>query len=182
MSKTLLVLAHTDYDHSFANKELVTQMMKIIPNIELVHIDKEYPDLKIDVKKEQEKLLKSDVIIFQFPLYWYNAPSSLRKWIEDVFKHGFSHGSKGKSLNGKKLIVSLTTGAPAECFKESKDTIENLMHGMELLCKLCGMKYLGVVYTFGVSYLLRDKPELLKQRTNDLIEHAKKVAGLVKNA
>ena len=182
MSKILLVLSHTDYEHSFANKELVGHLMKIIPNIELDHIDKLYPDSKIDIKTEQEKLIKSDVIIFQFPLYWYNAPSSLRKWIEVVFKHGFSHGSKGKALNGKKLIVSLTTGAPGECFKNGKDTIENLMHGMELLCKLCGMKYLGVVYTCGVSYLLRDQPELLKQRTNDLIEHSKKVANMVKNA
>ena len=181
MPKTLLVLAHTDYEHSFANKELVNEMMKIIPNIELLHIDKEYPDLKIDIKKEQERLLKSDIIIFQFPLYWYNAPSSLRKWIEDVFKHGFSHGAKGKSLNGKKLIISLTTGAPADCFKE-KNCIENLMQGMECLSNLCGMKYLGVVYTCGVSYLLRDKPELLNQRINDLKEHAKKVSDLVKNA
>ena len=101
MSKTLLVLAHTDYDNSFANKEIVGQLMKLVPNIELVHIDKEYPDLKIDIEKEQAKLVKSDVIIFQFPLYWYNAPSSLRKWIEVVFKHGFSHGTKGKALNGK---------------------------------------------------------------------------------
>ena len=181
MSKTLLVLAHTDYENSFANKELVAQIRKLIPDIEFLHIDKEYPDLKIDIKKEQERLLRNDVIIFQFPLFWYNAPSSLRKWIEVVFQHGFSHGSKGKSLNGKKLIVSLTTGAPEQCYKEEKDTIENLMHGMELLCKLCGMKYMGVVYTFGVSYLLRDKPELLKQRTNDLFEHAKKVVNLTKN-
>ena len=28
---------------------------------------------------------------------------------------------------------------------------------MELLCKLCEMKYMRVVYTFGVSNLLRDK-------------------------
>ena len=182
MSKILLVLSHTDYEHSFANKELVGHLMKIIPNIELDHIDQLYPDSKIDIKTEQEKLIKSDVIIFQFPLYWYNAPSSLRKWIEDVFKHGFSHGSKGKALNGKKLIVSLTTGAPGQCFKDGKDTIENLMHGMECLCRLCGMKYLGVVYTCGVSYLLRDKPELLNQRKKDLEDHAKKVADMVKNA
>ena len=181
-SKTLLVLSHTDYDNSFANKKLVEQLLKLIPNIELDHVDKEYPDGKIDIKKEQEKLLKSDVIIFQFPLFWYNAPSSLRRWIEVVFQHGFSHGSKGKSLNGKKLIVSLTTGAPEQFYKEEKDSAENLMHGMECLCKLCGMKYLGVVYTYGVSYLLRDKPELLQARTKDLEDHAKKVADLVKNA
>jgi len=66
MSKILLVLSHTDYEHSFANKELVGHLMKIIPNIELDHIDQLYPDSKIDIKTEQEKLIKSDVIILQF--------------------------------------------------------------------------------------------------------------------
>ena len=46
MSKILLVLSHTDYEHSFANKELVGHLMKIIPNIELDHIDQLYPDSK----------------------------------------------------------------------------------------------------------------------------------------
>ena len=55
------------------------------------------------------------------------------------------------------------------------------MHGMELLCILCEMKYMGVVFIFDVSYFFRDKPELLMQRTNDLFEHAKKVAKLTKN-
>ena len=55
------------------------------------------------------------------------------------------------------------------------------MHGMECLGRLCGMKYLGVVYTFGVSYLLRDKPELLKERTKDLEKHSQKVADIVKS-
>ena len=87
-------------------------MKKLIPDIKFLHIDKEYPDLKINLKKDQERLLRNDIIIFQFPLFWYNTPSSLRKWIEVVFQYGFSHFSKGKFLNGKKLIESLTTGAP----------------------------------------------------------------------
>ena len=180
-TKILLVLSHTDYENSFANKEIVNKLMTLIPNIELDHVDKIFSDSNIDIKKEQDKLVKSDIIIFQFPLFWYNAPSSLRKWIEVVFQHGFSHGAKGKSLNGKKLLISLTTGAPEQSYKEEKDSIENLMHGMECLCRLCGMKYLGVVYTFGVSYLLRDKPELLNERTKDLEKHAQKVADIVKS-
>ena len=117
------------------DKRIVEKLMKAIPNIELDHIDKLYPDLKIDIKKEQEKLVQNDIIIFQFPLYWYNAPSSLKKWIEDVFQHGFSHGSKGKALHGKKLLLSVTAGAPAEHFKEAKYSLDNLMSGMEYLCK-----------------------------------------------
>ena len=52
---------------------------------------------------------------------------------------------------------------------------------MEILCKLCGIKYMIVVHTFGISHLLKDKPDLLKQRTNDLLEHAKKDAYLPKS-
>ena len=106
-TKILLVLSHTDYENSFANKEIVNKLMTLIPNIELDHVDKIFSDSNIDIKKEQDKLIKSDIIIFQFPLFWYNAPSSLRKWIEVVFQHGFSHGAKGKSLNGKKLLSLL---------------------------------------------------------------------------
>ena len=78
-TRILLVLSHTDYENSFANKEIVNKLMTLIPNIELDHVDKIYSDSNIDVKKEQDKLVKSDIIIFQFPLFWYNAPSSLRK-------------------------------------------------------------------------------------------------------
>ena len=35
--------------------------------------------------------------------------------------------------------------------------------------------------TYGVSYLIRDKPEILKERTKDLEEHAKKIEEIVKN-
>ena len=58
MSKVLIVLSHTDYDHSFANKELVEKLMKMSPNVELDHIDQLSPDLKFDIKKEQENWLE----------------------------------------------------------------------------------------------------------------------------
>ena len=62
-----------------------------------------YPDFKIDVKKEQEKLVKADSIILQFPMFWYNAPALMRQWFESVLEHGFAYGSKGKALEGKKI-------------------------------------------------------------------------------
>ena len=177
----LLVLSHPDFSNSFANKFLLSQLQSLLPNLQVDNIDEQYPTLKFDLEKEQQKLVESEVIIFQFPMYWYNAPSSLRKWIEDVFKHGFSHGSSGKALNGKKLVVSVTTGAPGEFYEGAKDCVENLLHGFECLCKLCGMKYLGVAYTCGVSYLIRDKPELLEQRKGDLKKQANKIVELIKS-
>ena len=51
-------------------------------------------------------------------MYWYNAPALMRLWFEQVLEHSFAYGSKGTSLKGKKLLVSFTTGAALDDYKE----------------------------------------------------------------
>ena len=82
------------------------------------HIAELYPDGKFDIKAEQEALAAADTIILQFPVYWYAYPALLKKYIDDVFAHGFAHGSTGTRLKGKTLIVSCTTGAPYDAYAE----------------------------------------------------------------
>ena len=117
MSKILLLVAHPNLDNQIANKKILEKFQKLHPEAEIDILYKLYPDFKIDVKKEQEKLLKSDYIILQFPMYWYNAPALMRQWFESVLEHGFVYGSKSKSLEGKKLILSISTGSPLDAFK-----------------------------------------------------------------
>ena len=38
-----------------------------------------YPDLFIDIKREQQLLAKHDIIIFQHPFYWYSSPPILKQ-------------------------------------------------------------------------------------------------------
>ena len=102
MSKTLFVLCHPNFKNSFANKTLVEKIKSKIPDIEIDNIHELYPDLKIDVKAEQEKLLKADTIILAFPMFWFSCPHFLSKWIEDVFAHGFAYGTNAYKLEGKK--------------------------------------------------------------------------------
>ena len=104
MTKVLLVVAHPNIKNSIANKTIVEQFLKLNKDTELDELYKLYPDFKIDVKKEQEKLIKADVVVLQFPMYWYNAPALIRQWFESVLEHGFAYGSKGKALEGKRLI------------------------------------------------------------------------------
>ena len=48
--------------------------LKLIYGDNLSILDELYPDFKIDIKREQEKLEKSDIIVLQFPLFWlWNA-------------------------------------------------------------------------------------------------------------
>lgn len=97
MSKNILIVAgHPDLKNdSLANKTILEEVKKALPEVELDILSDLYPDYQIDVAAEQDKLREADVIIFQYPLYWYMTPSLLNKWIERVFVHGFSHGSTG---------------------------------------------------------------------------------------
>ncbi|MBQ3760295.1 MAG: NAD(P)H-dependent oxidoreductase [Synergistaceae bacterium] len=118
MSKILVVSGHTDLKgNSFANKIILSRLEEIMPEAEYVYLDSEYPDWKFDVEREQNRLRNADVIVMQFPFFWYGVPSLMHKWMEEVFVHGFSHGSKGKALVGKKLLISFTSGAPEEMYQ-----------------------------------------------------------------
>ena len=74
-----------------------------------------------DIAAEQEKLLWTDAIIFQFPLWWYGVPAILKGWIERVYAYRFAYGYKDGTnayrfgegiLSGKRALVSVTTGGP----------------------------------------------------------------------
>ena len=98
MSKILMVVAHPNIEASLGNRDIIENFKQLHPDAEIDELYKLYPDFKIDVKKEQEKLVKADFIILQFPMYWYNAPALMRQWFESVLEHGFAYGSKGKAL------------------------------------------------------------------------------------
>ncbi|MEL5879224.1 NAD(P)H-dependent oxidoreductase [Cereibacter sphaeroides] len=45
-----------------------------------------------DVAAEQEKLRRADLLILQFPLWWFTMPAILKGWVDRVFAHGFAYG------------------------------------------------------------------------------------------
>src|SRR3984957_11140223 len=60
-----------------------------------------YPDLTIDVLAEQVAMAVSDIVVLQFPLYWYSVPALLREWVALVWVPGWAYGKGGRVLNGK---------------------------------------------------------------------------------
>lgn len=75
-----------------------------------------------DVKAEQEKLLWADVLILQFPLWWFTMPAVLKGWVDRVYAYGFAYGVGEHSdhrwgdrygegrLAGKRAMLIVTTG------------------------------------------------------------------------
>lgn len=183
MSKVLVVSGHPDLNDSLANKTILNELENKLDNIEIVYLDKEYPDFKIDVEKEQARLLEADIIVLQYPVFWYHLPSILERWMEQVFQHGFSHGSTGDKLKGKKLIASFTTGAPNELYHRDGPMgyeIEDFLPALKATCNLTQMDFSGYVYTGGVSYQSRNDEKIANEIKLKAIDHSDKVVELIK--
>ncbi|AIQ54515.1 NAD(P)H-dependent oxidoreductase [Paenibacillus sp. FSL R7-0331] len=111
---TLVILAHPDLEHSRVNKRWRQALLEHPAEITVHELYEEYHNWEIDVAKEQGLLEAHDLIIFQFPLYWYSYPPLLKKWLDDVFTHGWAYGSNGTRLRGKKLGIAVSIGDKKE--------------------------------------------------------------------
>jgi NAD(P)H dehydrogenase (quinone) len=75
-----------------------------------------------DVKAEIEKLLWADILLLQFPLWWFTMPAILKGWVDRVFAYGFAYGVGEHSdkrwgdrygegtLAGKRAMLMVTIG------------------------------------------------------------------------
>lgn len=175
----LLVSGHTNLKgDSVANKTIIEEFCRLRPETEVSLLDELYPDFHIDVAAEQEKLVRADVIILQFPIFWYSQPSILHRWMEDTFLHGFAHGSKGKALVGKRLIASFTAGAPQEAYGEG-GAEAFIMPPVQGTAALTGMTLLEPVITYGVSYTSRTDPAAIADMQERAKAHAARLAEVV---
>jgi NAD(P)H dehydrogenase (quinone) len=72
----------------------------------------------LDVEAEIAKLETADLMIWQFPLWWFSVPGILKGWVDKVFAFNRIYGRGrfyGKGvLRGKRALLSLTTGGSGE--------------------------------------------------------------------
>uniref|UniRef100_A0A8C3Q577 Flavodoxin-like fold domain-containing protein n=1 Tax=Geospiza parvula TaxID=87175 RepID=A0A8C3Q577_GEOPR len=47
--------------------------------------------LSKDLVEEQKKVQEADLLIFQFPLFWFNMPAILKGWMDRVLVQGFAY-------------------------------------------------------------------------------------------
>ncbi|WP_026971025.1 NAD(P)H-dependent oxidoreductase [Aliagarivorans marinus] len=156
MSQVLVISGHPDLDGSYTNSVIIDELAQRISNIEVRRLDRLYPDYQIDVAAEQQAMLDADVIVLQFPFYWYSVPALMKKWVDDVFSFNFAYGPEGDKLKGKDFILSFTVGGPAESYQPlgyNHFTIEQMLRPLEQTAYLAGMNYRSPVYTHRMVYI-----------------------------
>jgi NAD(P)H dehydrogenase (quinone) len=69
-----------------------------------------------ELEAELEKIEWCDLMIWQFPLWWFGLPAALKGWVDRVFAMGRAYGGNrvyGSGVfQGKRAMLSLTTGGP----------------------------------------------------------------------
>ncbi len=151
MSKLIVYYAHPGHNHSHVNKYMA-RVAAQIDGITYVDLYAEYPRFDIDVNVEQQRLLDHDVILFQFPVFWYSTPSIIREWQDLVLEHGFAYGKKGDKLTGKHMLLAVTAAGPADAYTDKgyqHYPLRTFLTPLEQAARLCSMHFTAPYVLFG---------------------------------
>lgn len=165
MKKTLVIASHTYFDQSTATAAILNKLSEV-PQVTVRNLDTIYTDYNVDAATEQQLLLDADVVVFQFPLFWYSVPSLMKRWLDDVFSYGFAFGSSGDKLKGKKVIISVTTGGPEEGYSATGyngHTIYELLLPLRQTFNLAQMEYAGLYVSFSMGAMTKGEQVVLEK-------------------
>ncbi|MGH8433362.1 MAG: NAD(P)H-dependent oxidoreductase [Pseudomonas sp.] len=122
--------------------------------------------LAADIQGELDKLLWADLLILNFPLYWFSTPAILKGWIDRVLVSGICYGGKRfydqGGLAGKKALVTLTLGGREYMFGEEaihgplEDMLRPLLRGT---LAYVGMQVLAPFVAWHVPYISHEARE-----------------------
>ena len=143
MPSLLLYYAHPGHQHSRANRRLFERAEE---NQTLTTVDlyAKYPRLNIDVDAEQELLIAHDIIVFQFPLFWYSSPALIKQWLDLVLEHGFAYGTGGDKLKGKTMMLAVTAAGPEDAYTKDgyqHHDLRTFLTPFEQTAGLCQMNF-----------------------------------------
>ncbi len=151
MARLIVYYAHPGHKHSHANRDMHARAREVT-GITVVDLYAEYPRFDIDVEREQQRLLEHDIVLMQFPLFWYSTPSLLKEWIDLVLEHGFAYGRGGDKLTGKCLMLAVTAAGPESAYREDgyqRYPIRTFLTPLERTAGLCHTDFLPPFVLYG---------------------------------
>ena len=186
VSNILIISGHPNLEDSYANKLILDRLEASDLNTHIRYLDRIYANGACDVAQEQAHMRAADIIVFQFPLYWYAVPAIMKQWMEDVYTFGFAFGPDGSQLRGKKFIASVTVGGSAEKYKsaeikENCKSIASFLKPVTELAKFSAMVPQEIIYTFQMAYIkgVHEHENAVLDRAES---HAEKLITAIKSA
>lgn len=145
-----------------------------------------------DLQDEVDKYVWADVIIYHIPIWWFNVPNQVKKYIDEVFTHGhqngiyFSDGRRsanptrnygtGGLLQGRKYMLTTTWNAPQEAFTlegeffNQTSVDDGVMFGFHRMNAFVGLSSLESFHFYDVM-----KNPNIEQSQKNYIQHLNNV-------
>ena len=139
-----MLFAHPALQKSRVNRKLIRYVIDI-EGVTVHDLYEAYPDFHIDVVHEQALLVKNEIIIFHYPVFWFSTPAILKEWMDLVLQHGWAYGREGTALRGKKMLSVISTGGRESLYRKGgyhRHTIREFLNPIRQTAALCGMEYL----------------------------------------
>jgi NAD(P)H dehydrogenase (quinone) len=135
-----------------------------------------------DVQKEIDKLMAADVLLLQFPMWWFSMPAILKGWVDRVFAFGkaydFGRTWDAGVFAGRRAMLSFTLSAPEAAFYADgrNGDMERVLwpiHGG--LLALCGYSVLPPFIAHGIPFIgeeaMQAELERYREYLRNLDEH-----------
>lgn len=144
MPRILILFAHPRLEKSRANRALATRL-PAHRNITFHDLYEQYPDLNIDIRREQTLLEAHDMVVLHHPFYWYSVPPIMKQYFDLVYGFGWAYGPGGTALKGKHCFHVLTSGGNEQAYSVDGfhgNDLHAFMLPLQRTATLCGMHWL----------------------------------------
>jgi len=158
----LILFAHPALQKSRVNRKLIRYVVDI-EGVTVHDLYEAYPDFHIRVAHEQALLLKNDIIVFHYPVFWFSTPAILKEWMDLVLQHGWAYGREGTALKEKKLMSVISTGGREALYRKDgyhRNTISEFLNPIRQTAAVCGMEYLPPFVVHGTHTI--SEPEIAR--------------------
>lgn len=142
-NRILIIFAHPALEKSRVHYRLI-KAVQTLEGVTCRDLYQLYPDFMINVDNEQQLLVEHDIILFQYPLYWYSSPALLKEWQDLVLQYGFAYGQQGTALKDKLFSSVISAGGSQISYQANgvnHFTLRELLHPFEQTARLCKMVY-----------------------------------------
>jgi NAD(P)H dehydrogenase (quinone) len=136
-----------------------------------------------EVEQELEKLEWCDLMIWQFPLWWFGLPAILKGWADRVLAMGRTYGDgrmyERGVFQGKRALLSLTTGSSEERYQKGglHGDINGVLRPIQRgILEFVGFSVLTPHVVYGPAHMTDD------ERARALAGYARRLQSVVKEA
>jgi NAD(P)H dehydrogenase (quinone) len=112
-----------------------------------------------EIETEIGKIEWCDLMLWQFPLWWFGLPGILKGWVDRVLAMGRTYGGgriyETGAFRGKRALLSLTTGGPRDAYRPGgfNGDIDGILRPVQRgMLRFVGFNVLAPLVAYGPTH------------------------------